>query len=383
MLCKLTLSSALNVILYVTLFTFFFIFYLYGQVTEFIKGGTTFTRTFAKSEDGLPAPSFILCMPGIKADAAEKYGYKPALKSIYSDEKEKYKKFNKTPLEVAEEMSFLLDQDFGLKISFYLTESYSLHLGSNTHIKDGSINVKLIITPTGLCYLIQSNYKLKKSDSPWFYLQIRPTLSYFDSVQQGWPVQFYFVTNETWPGIYLASWQYLSVPRITVPLTKEAETMIEIMPSRIRFQDGIDDVLQCMMDLLTKKANCSQLCYPMLNSLMSEFGWPACKTYQEMQCIIDRGMFDPIIEADLGLCLRPTETMIFKVQDLYSRLSHTDHISIQVKYSTELIEVKEEIPIIGVGTFIGSIGGSLGLFLGFSCYDYISRLIKRLISLTQ
>ena len=380
MFCKPTLSSALNAILYLTLFTLFVIFYLYGQVTEFIKGGTTFTRTFAKIEDGLPAPTMILCMPGIKENVAEKYGYAPGILSLYYDEKESYKKFNKTPLEVAKEMSFLLDLDFDLTISFLLAESYPLHLGLNSPIKDGSIFVRLIMTNSGICYLLQPTYKIKESDSPWFQLQIMPTSSYYESVRHIWPIQLYFAANQTWQGIHLISWQYLSVPRISIYFSKADETIVEIMPSLIRFQNGVDDVQQCMMDLLIK-TNCSQLCYPMMYNLMHDYGWPDCKTYEEMQCM---NVFNnPIMEGRLGLCLRPTEAMIFKVQEVTSRQSHTDDINVWFKYSTEQLEVKEEIPTLGFTTFIGSIGGSLGLFLGFSCYDYISRLIKRVTSLVQ
>ena len=96
-----------------------------------------------------------------------------------------------------------------------------------------------------------------------------------------------------------------------------------------------------------------------------------------------RGIWNPIIEADLGLCLKPTETMIFKIKEVLTRISHSDYIEIQFKYSTGQLEVMEEIPILGFATFIGSIGGSLGLFLGFSCYDYISGLIKRVTSIIQ
>ena len=243
MCCKLSLSSILDAILYLILFTLFVIFYLHGQVTEFIKGDTTFTRTFVKIEDGLTVPSIILCMPGIKENIAEKYRYVPAIPSIFYDKNETYKKFNKTPLDVAEEMSYLLGQDFELTVSFFRpdTESrgdpYVLHLGVNDFIKDGSILVKLIWTISGSCYLLQSNYKLRKNDSPWLDLQIRPKSSYYDSVQQDQKIQLFFASNEIWLGLYLMSYQYLTVPKITVPFDKSIEKMIEVMPSFIQFQN--------------------------------------------------------------------------------------------------------------------------------------------------
>ena len=42
--------------------------------------------------------------------------------------------------------------------------------------------------------------------------------------------------------------------------------------------------------------------------------------------------------------------------------------------------VKEERYIISTTDFIGSVGGSLGLFLGFSCFTYTSELLDKLLN---
>ena len=91
--------------------------------------------------------------------------------------------------------------------------------------------------------------------------------------------------------------------------------------------------------------------------------------------MIDNGVFYPDIEAALAQCLRPANTMLFKAKVLSSRPSQSEHIKIWFKYSTGQVEVNEEVLSIRPTTFIGSIGGSLGLFLGFSMYDYISSIL--------
>ena len=50
-----------------------------------------------------------------------------------------------------------------------------------------------------------------------------------------------------------------------------------------------------------------------------------------------------------------------------------------MKYSTDQLEVKEEIPNLGFSLFVGEIGGALGLFLGFSFYTYFSHFIDYLM----
>ena len=98
---------------------------------------------------------------------------------------------------------------------------------------------------------------------------------------------------------------------------------------------------------------------------------PDCKTYDEMMCMVEQvdngGYYNPKFEADYGRCLRPAHSLVFKSKFIMSRPSkkNTNEILIWFKYSTDQLEVKEEVPILGFTTFVGSIGGSLGLFLGF------------------
>ena len=374
-------TTIINVVLYLTLFIFFVNFYLYGQVTEFLKGGTTFTRTFAH-EDGLALPSIILCMPGSKkSTVGVKYGNYTSVLSVLFDQNEVYKKFNKTPLQVAEEMSFLLDRDFQMDINYFLDKSYPLKMGLKNKVKDGYLMIKYIWTTSGLCYLLESTYKLQKNHSTWFELQIRPKQSYYDSMNHDQTVELYFAANNTWQGIYLISWHYFKVPKIFVRFDPSLQTLVDISPSLIKFQNGVKDVNQCMASLL-KNINCSQLCYTIAFNLMSEVGWTDCKTYKAMNCIHNNGPFHPLIENQLGLCLRPAQAMVFKGQVMATRPAFDEsYIGIWFKYSTGQLEVKEEIPILGVATFIGSIGGSLGLFLGFSCYDYFSNLMRKIATI--
>ena len=95
------------------------------------------------------------------------------------------------------------------------------------------------------------------------------------------------------------------------------------------------------------------------------------------------GVFYPEKEAALGQCLRPANTMEFKAKVISFRSSASEHINMWFKYGSGQLEVNEEILSIGLTTFIGSIGGSLGLFLGFSMYDYISSLVDAILKRTK
>ena len=44
-------------------------------------------------------------------------------------------------------------------------------------------------------------------------------------------------------------------------------------------------------------------------------------------------------------------------------------------FMSPMVEILEEIPEISFPDFAGSVGGSLGLFIGFSCYTFLSKIV--------
>ena len=50
-------------------------------------------------------------------------------------------------------------------------------------------------------------------------------------------------------------------------------------------------------------------------------------------------------------------------------------------YSSDEIKIEEETLMIGTSSYIGSVGGSLGLFLGFSCFTYLSCCLQKVFDL--
>ena len=165
---------------------------------------------------------------------------------------------------------------------------------------------------------------------------------------------------------------YLDVPKVSIPFDASLETLAEVTPSQVLFRDGITDVGKCFKDIIMT-INCSHICSTPIFNYMDEL--PLCQTYEEIHCMIDNGLFNIDKEAALAQCLRPANTMLFKAKVLSFRPSQSEHIKMWFKYSTGQVEVNEEVLSIRPTTFIGSIGGSLGLFLGFSMYDYISSIL--------
>ena len=375
-----TVASFVKGSLYVTLFMCFVIFYFYDEMVAFMKGSTTFARSYAKVEQ-IAMPSFILCMPGINPKSREKYGYYKSEDIVY-DEEEKFKKFNKTPLEVVDELYFVLSRDFELEVKFYHAGSVKLSNGVN-HLDNGrKVMVKDLWTGmAGLCYLIEPEFELGVHESPWFRFDIKPYESYIATERKRKDVEIFIASNNTWPGIYLCSWQHLDVPKITFPLEASNDVLVEVIPETIQFQNGIENVRKCIEDTVMS-FNCSYICTTVTFNYVADL--PSCRSHKEMKCMIEDGLFDPEMEIHLGECMRPANAMAFKGKVLSFRSASEDNVTtIWFRYASGKLAVKEEVPSIGLATFIGSIGGSLGLFLGFSIFDYLSHVIDKITALLK
>ena len=165
-----------------------------------MKGSTTFTSTFMTTQN-LPLPSLLICIPGLKQSAIEKYGYAHVLEVIY-DPDERYKWYNKTPKEIVMDQSLNLGQDFDIQIGFFLSNSYELKMGLN---EDSHFFVRNIITSSGLCYLIETHLSIQEyTNSTWFYLSLKSKNgSFTDSLSDKSKlsnVQIFITSNNTWQG---------------------------------------------------------------------------------------------------------------------------------------------------------------------------------------
>ena len=52
-----------------------------------------------------------------------------------------------------------------------------------------------------------------------------------------------------------------------------------------------------------------------------------------------------------------------------------------MKYSTMNVQIYEKYEVLDIYTFIGTVGGSLGLFIGFSYTGFVGDLLDYFISL--
>ena len=85
-------KNILKATIYLVLLVAFIKFYFILELFEYLKDNTSFTTSYVK-EDKFILPSFVICIPGIKAEAQEKYGYH-SIQSIINDPEGNFEKYS-------------------------------------------------------------------------------------------------------------------------------------------------------------------------------------------------------------------------------------------------------------------------------------------------
>ena len=100
-----------------------------------------------------------------------------------------------------------------------------------------------------------------------------------------------------------------------------------------------------------------------------------CNTSQEVECVFN--------EADkhnlVTMCNKKKKFLSF-VGDLtkHSQYHPSNDTMLEFNILSMTKEIKEEIDIITLSDLIGSVGGSLGMFFGFSIYSFFLFLIDKI-----
>ena len=68
-------------------------------------------------------------------------------------------------------------------------------------------------------------------------------------------------------------------------------------------------------------------------------------------------------------------TEAFRHKTKITRPNNTDTYSVALKYDSCDVTLSEEIQLITLADFISSVGGNLGLFIGFSCLPILLKAI--------
>ena len=173
-------ATVTKVIIYITLLTFFFVFYMKDVIDQYASHKTNFSQSkLDVINKGVNIPALTFCLaPPFKPSMLKLYNISTmfCINASWVDETNKYilKNANISWNEFCSNISYKLGRDFTLDI----TDDYNSE--TRTQLKSGinmvgekEVEIKEILTKyDGLCYVMFSNLSFKRKTSPLYVIGI-------------------------------------------------------------------------------------------------------------------------------------------------------------------------------------------------------------------
>ena len=388
----------LKCIIVVILFIIYYLFFFRGVIDNYSKGLTnlaTMDKELDEDEIGIKAPAIVICIePTRKMDVLEKYNITNQFFMLQTGSYE-HLDSNKTMKEIISEASFRIGTDLDIAITTYQPPLYNdssyLNLGLNTFISNGnefSINVTEVYSiQKGMCYTIKSNLYFSAKYSYILSVILRNDIQIQESIQ----LKLTFASDDDALGIIFGLWGNAEPWTLPNILFNNKTTMIDLretIKTRIlncnKKNKLYQECLAAGFESGVNSSDCHSKCKPMI--VKAYYDNPACNNLENERCLIR------VIEnyADLiGHCESQCE-----VKDYSGELQSSDYenpmnledgkrADLYLLSSRRTRKLIQEYEIYDTAGMIGTVGGSLGLFLGFSFYgvfsDSVDILVKKII----
>ena len=357
---KVVLKIFLEVFIFLILFTCFVFFFLKDQMAAFVKGRTTTTRRVENAAE-VEFPTIIICFdPPTKSSVAQKYGFQS------HNEKYSVNFPNKSLTDVFDENTFGYNQD-------YLIFNQHYDGTQDTKIITGLVDIDEYYTSKKLPFLVEPirTYHSGKCTKlqPRFVMSEAPTrirlsiqINESNIVEEDKPekILFIFASNVTWMGILDNIWPQFKPLKLKVDFRKEY-TRLYLQPVEEYFQTGQDNPSECLQKMLQNQ-NCSTSC-----SVTSIPNVPPCKNVSKYKCVWS-GIWSNI--QGYHQCLMSKKAMTYilndRIENGYHNVKNDSRTDVWIGMGSMKKVITEEVFVLTLQDLIGSVGGSLGLFFGFS-----------------
>ena len=348
-----------RIILYILLFVFFCSFYMIDQMKNYIKGRTTVTSRFEEVEY-LEPPTITLCMhPLFKPTKMAASGLTDQGDVLFTDFT------NDTLDDRLEFFGYLLGRDYEIEMALdetgYLWKN--LLVGSK-NFDNRSYEIQPIQTLAyGTCYKIQPMFMIFSDFWQMLRVSLNPNLKKADN-----PLKaiIYLTSNNTWQSITTSDWPQFTPLKIELDIGNPYLTQLK--PTEYLFSQGVENSEECWkkhLNMSSCKIKCKWASFTDL---------PMCKSSQEVICLF----FDEAIGKPHNDCNRQKKALTYH-GDLtkLAKYSSSNATFIEIGILSFTKEVREEIEVITLSNLIGSLGGSLGMFFGFSISTYVLYLLDK------
>ena len=357
------LKFLIQCILYLILSIVFVNFYLIDEIVNYTKGGTTLSSR-TENVEYLEAPYMTLCLqPPFKPSMLLKHGLPEDTKNGY----DLFVAFQGMEMEIYEDLTYEFKKDFDIKLEV-------LKNGDKSAEQIYFETQKVVTHRNGLCHLIQYNFNASTNDD-----KIRLYFSY-KGLYSDTPESANVLLSSPhgWHGIVVDDWPLFDPTILKIPIERQQVQRAwttKVSQTDYHYMTGTTDFEQCLLEQITRHSLCKTNCYPLLFNFLPNY--TLCNS-EEMNC-----MYNLLAEKRKYRyeCLCEKKNIQYKasIYPSYKLNTTTTDFAFVFYFDKGTKDIKEEILIITTGSFIGSVGGSLGLFLGFSFFTYLSGIIEKVL----
>ena len=354
---------------------------------------------FEKDEVGMKAPALIICMkPTWKMEVLEKYNITNQFFMLRNGSYE-HLKGQKTMKEIISEASFTINEDFKIAITAYQQPqkdpSVYLKNGANTFVSNEneySINVTDVYSiQKGICYIIKSNLYIA---TQYTYI-LSVILQNSNEIQKPNLFQLTVTSNDDALGIILGLYgdaEPMFLQNIQFDNKSTIINIRETIKTRIlncnKNGTPYQKCLASGLEKFVKSSNCPGKCTPMIvrshfdKYIDDEEKPPDCDSLEKERCVIqDEEKFMSNISQCKSQCTVKQYSAKPETIDHLNPFSLEDGNRADLFFlsSTLTRTLIKEYEVYDTAGMIGTVGGSLGLFLGFSFYGVFSDALDLLI----
>ena len=386
---KIPLGKIANILVLIGLLILSGLF-AYEVLVKFMAKDTTYKRVIYENEDGIMCPAITLCFdPPLKKTIIQLYNLSTTLYGSFVEFKQDHP--NTTVEQIFYESTFILGKDFKMKMSNYEYKLTELQEGNNNSIaisenEQGMVQVERIYGwPAGLCYKVLPKFKLQTK----FYLFI--TLTFTDSlakVNKPKKVKTFITSNSNSYGVIGGAWVEGDVYYTSISVHKAAKmgrvslkaVGYKAHPSTSVCSKSLS-YYECVGTNFLRKEhfkNCSNFCVPIIwksiIKLVTNETFTICETFKENYCMAT--LMDYFFTHESRQCQESCEILKYSGKKVSDGTYYSgSNVELAILFtSANLIEYEEYLIYDWIG-MIGSIGGSLGLFIGFSFRDFLTYFI--------
>ena len=325
---------------------------------DFVSGRTTVTSRY-ENVSSLEPPTITVCVnPRFKRSVALEYGMDYSWSSSIPASNESK---DTTYGERFAKLSYILNQDYRITIAL-IEDVIDLELGKNVLDDNYEFEVKEIQTALhGTCIVIIPKFMITVRLFFW-KLILKPS-SDLEQANEISKFIIYLTSYDSWHSIVSAEW-----PQYNPSVIKVHRNSRYFYPAKVTeylYAKGNQNSKECMTESI-KNSDCLVKC-----SVGSLANLPKCNTTDEVDCIWLSN------NEALTECNQRKRGLTFDgdLEKLENYVNGNDKTIVEIFVNAFTKKVHEEVDIITTSGFIGSVGGSLGMFFGFSISGYALNIL--------